>query len=283
MRGRIADVVCVLCLLVACGLSYPVFVEGTSGPLGQDFGQMFLSTLRGQLDALHEGTLLLWDPIRFGGTPHWPLPYTAPAYPLVGNSAPVLLDPRWEPRAAAVMEVDREGLARLRPELLQRFDTVVHLDQEPLPAEAEGRLAALGDCALRCQPEDAAERLAPVWARLTPNLTRLQDPAAQPNTICLELPTDAGGRWLLLAETCSIYPGWSARVGGEPAEILRANAVTSAIALPAGARGVELRYAPPGLWLGLAASGAGLLLGALLLLMRLLRGRAARPRLSSRS
>jgi hypothetical protein len=68
-------------LVACCVVTYPTFTEGTSGPLQLDFGQMFLSKMQQQLDALHAGQLLFWDPIAFGGTPFWPLPYAAPAYP----------------------------------------------------------------------------------------------------------------------------------------------------------------------------------------------------------
>ena len=40
------------------------------------------------------------------------------------------------------------------------------------------------------------------------------------------------------------YPGWEARVNGEPAELLRAYGALSAIALPAGQHVIELNYSP---------------------------------------
>lgn len=61
-------------------------------------------------------------------------------------------------------------------------------------------------------------------------------------------------------------PGWSAEVDGRPAPVLRANGVVQAVPVPRGARTVELRFRPPGLDLGLAASATtavGLVVAAL--------------------
>jgi len=60
-------------------------------------------------------------------------------------------------------------------------------------------------------------------------------------------------------------PGWTARVDGGEARVLRANVAFRAVAVPAGRHEVELRYRAPGLALGLALSGvsiAGLLAAA---------------------
>ncbi|MBN1490699.1 MAG: YfhO family protein [Phycisphaerae bacterium] len=69
-------------------------------------------------------------------------------------------------------------------------------------------------------------------------------------------------------------PGWRAWIDGEPAEILRANAVVQAVAVPAGAHRVEFRYWPQALTAGLALSLAALV-GLALALVLNLRGRSA--------
>ncbi|HZJ70704.1 MAG TPA: hypothetical protein VFF36_07195, partial [Planctomycetota bacterium] len=92
-------------------------------------------------------------------------------------------------------------------------------------------------------------------------LRALPDPPREWNALRVELPADAVTRpgWLLLAETFAHYPGWSAEVDGRAARLWRADGIATAIAVPAGARAVRLRYVPPGFVAGLAGSGLGLL------------------------
>jgi hypothetical protein len=60
-----------------------------------------------------------------------------------------------------------------------------------------------------------------------------------------------------LVLTDAYYPGWVARVNGQPAQIWRANVMFRAVALPAGAHEVVFTYAPRsvtvGLWISVVA------------------------------
>ena len=67
--------------------------------------------------------------------------------------------------------------------------------------------------------------------------------------------------------------GWRAGVDGEAAEVLRANVVFRAVAVPAGKHVVEFRYRPPGALAGASVSLVALLGGGLALV--LLRRRAS--------
>ena len=62
--------------------------------------------------------------------------------------------------------------------------------------------------------------------------------------------------YLVLSDTH--YPGWKARVDGEPVPILRANLLFRAVALPAGEHVVEFRYQPASLRWGAIISLAAL-------------------------
>jgi dolichyl-phosphate beta-glucosyltransferase len=80
---------------------------------------------------------------------------------------------------------------------------------------------------------------------------------------CNGLSIDVSGAaapLLLLSETFTLHPGWSARVDGRPAALLRADGCISALRLPAGARRVEIEYWPPGLGAGLWGTAVGVLL-----------------------
>jgi hypothetical protein len=75
---------------------------------------------------------------------------------------------------------------------------------------------------------------------------------------------------LILSETW--YPGWQARVNGAAQPVLRVNGAQRAVAVPAGASTVELRFLPqPWRW-GLFLFGAGLVLAAVVMIF----GRKAR-------
>ncbi len=70
---------------------------------------------------------------------------------------------------------------------------------------------------------------------------------------------------LVFSETW--YPGWQAQVNGAAQLVLRVNGAQRAVAVPAGASTVELRFLPqPWRW-GLILFGAGLVLAALALLL----------------
>lgn len=79
----------------------------------------------------------------------------------------------------------------------------------------------------------------------------------------LELPGGAAGI-VVLADAWD--PGWRAWVDGRPAPVLQANVAFRAVAVPAGARVVEMRYRPAPALAGLALTAASLvgLAGAVL-------------------
>ena len=63
------------------------------------------------------------------------------------------------------------------------------------------------------------------------------------------------------------YPGWRAVVDGRPADILRANYLMRAVAVPAGRHTVGFVYEPASFKAGIAASLAGGLAIALMVLL----------------
>ncbi|OQY80474.1 MAG: hypothetical protein B6D41_20925, partial [Chloroflexi bacterium UTCFX4] len=80
---------------------------------------------------------------------------------------------------------------------------------------------------------------------------------AKPEHVTARVETNRAG-WLVLND--SYYPGWRATVDGQPARILRANALARAVAVPAGAHQVEFVYDPLSVKIGLIISGATWLL-----------------------
>ena len=73
----------------------------------------------------------------------------------------------------------------------------------------------------------------------------------------------------LLVLSDLFYPGWEATVDGRPAEILQANYVMRAVAIPPGAHEVRFLYRPASFRAGVAASAVGCLAVALLISCRL--------------
>lgn len=81
-----------------------------------------------------------------------------------------------------------------------------------------------------------------------------------------------------LVLTDAYYPGWQATVDGTRAEILRADVMFRAVALPAGEHLVEFRYAPRWTWLAMGVSAAAwLAVGGAALTAALRRGRGYWP------
>ena len=83
----------------------------------------------------------------------------------------------------------------------------------------------------------------------------------RPERVVAEMTSDSAGL-LVLADL--FYPGWTAEVDGRPSEILRADGVFRAVALPAGSHRVVFRYQPLSVKIGAALSAAALLAVAVL-------------------
>jgi hypothetical protein len=84
----------------------------------------------------------------------------------------------------------------------------------------------------------------------------------------IDIKVQAGAPALLVLSDL-FYPGWEATVDGRPAEVLQANYVMRAVAVPTGAHEVRFLYRPASFRAGLAASAAGCLAVALLISWRL--------------
>ena len=85
----------------------------------------------------------------------------------------------------------------------------------------------------------------------------------RPERVVAELTSDSAGLFVLAD---LFYPGWTAEVDGRPAEILRADGVFRAVALPSGSHKVVFRYRPLSVVIGAALSAAALLTVAALAL-----------------
>jgi hypothetical protein len=175
----------------------------------------------------------------------------------------------WNTGTTAMIRSDPVKLEAMKPEFFSRFDAAVVFGEEELGAELKGGIASAGVPLLegRTLPNRWAvsRKCGEILEKAKTKYRRLPDPEPGWNEARLTLPEDAGGRWLILAETYSIYPGWTARVDGEVVPLFTANGAATAIPLPEGAREVYLGYVPPGYYAGLAISLAGLVCCLILL------------------
>ena len=100
------------------------------------------------------------------------------------------------------------------------------------------------------EPEPSAAEPVPLIVRYEPERIDIKVQVAAP---------------ALLVLSDLFYPGWEATVDGRPAEILKANYLMRAVAIPQGAHQVRFLYRPASFRAGIAASAAGCLGLALLI------------------
>lgn len=85
----------------------------------------------------------------------------------------------------------------------------------------------------------------------------IQQADRQWDQVTLEVQADEEG-WLFLSN--SYYPGWQARLDGQPAEIYPANYLFQAVHIPSGSHKIRLLYRPFGFYFGALFSILGLFL-----------------------
>ncbi len=103
------------------------------------------------------------------------------------------------------------------------------------------RVLLLADGTLRADAPEAPPRSVPA----------VRPPQTDPCRVTFDVDAPAAG-WLFVSE--KHYPGWTAEVGGAPAELRRANVAFGAVAVPAGRSQVVLVYAPGSVHLGALVS-----------------------------
>jgi hypothetical protein len=164
----------------------------------------------------------------------------------------------WNPATTALILGSPDRIEELETEAFKNFDLVIsHVDSDVSDTVA-GRInrSSVPFIDLEQGDDNMAifRKTKPYFKVMKTQHTPIRDPRRGWNEASVTLPEDAGGRWLVLAETYAIYPGWKAWVDGRPVPLWRANGAATAIALPEGAREVELEYTPPGFWLGMILS-----------------------------
>jgi hypothetical protein len=80
-----------------------------------------------------------------------------------------------------------------------------------------------------------------------------------PNGTRVDLVPDERERFVVLSETWSTDPGWRVEVDGREVALRRADGIVTAVVVPAGARTLSARYAPPSIARGYLCGALGLL------------------------
>ena len=78
-----------------------------------------------------------------------------------------------------------------------------------------------------------------------------QEGGANPNRSVFQISLEAPA-WLVISDVW--YPGWRARVDGNPTRLLRANYLFRAVRVPAGEHRIVVDYRPPAFWVGAGIS-----------------------------
>lgn len=154
-----------------------------------------------------------------------------------------LMDVGWEAvqdptRPTGVRYIRREGAKRVRI-----------LPRAILVGDGEDALERLKELDLETQVVlEAQARGVPL--RGGEGSARVR-PSADPNAVTVEASAPAGG-WLVLSDLW--YPGWRARVDGEPTDVYRANYLFRALWLPPGEHIVRFEYRPASFYVGVLLS-----------------------------
>ena len=164
----------------------------------------------------------------------------------------------------------REGLEDLEPvaALTSPFAGPVYLmrvpDPRPRVYAVDGARVADGKAALRLLVDPSFD---PGQEIVRPEGDETaHDPAfaaecrlalGPPDHLRIDARLDSPGYVVVLE---AFDPGWTARLDGRNVPLLRANVGFRAVAVPGGRHEVEMLYRPRGLWLGLAGTGAALVL-----------------------
>ncbi len=176
--------------------------------------------------------------------------------------AALLLSERWDPRSTLIVRADPGDLVDTDPGFFDRFALVLsYQDLEEFPSVAAAIDASTAPhfrASVNRDDEAGYVALQKALRPLSP-IEALDDPPRTWGSLIMDLPANAGGRWLVLAETFAIYPGWSTEIDGRDVPHFIANGATTAIPLPAEAGTLEMFYAPPGYRVGMAATILGLL------------------------
>ena len=156
-------------------------------------------------------------------------------------------------------------------------DDRVRVDALPDPwprAWLVHRCAVIGDPMTLLQSLNRLDYQNAVLLEQDPSCRLEAPPAAEPFPIIercepsrVVLKVEAASDALLVLSDL-YYPGWRAVVDGKPADILRANYLMRAVAVPAGRHTVAFVYEPASFKAGMAASLAGWLAIALMVLLR---------------
>ncbi len=183
-----------------------------------------------------------------GAAAIWQLPETLPRAFLVGQLAPqaFVLNDAWRNRAD-------ERLADQKRELSNWGSRAI--DAQVLDHVAD---AALDYSKVAEVPDASLMAPAPV----APAAHVTTHPSG-PNEMHLTVDTPAAA---YLVVSNSFYPGWTANVNGQPARIYETDWLLMGLPVAPGRSEVALRYQTPGLWTGIIASAATIVLWVTLLM-----------------
>lgn len=187
---------------------------------------------------------------------HRVIPADAP--PVPGTWKPILTDPS-PPAPPPLLPASPDPLPThtLWTDADARPRVWIVPKAEPMPANA---LAALRQC------DFSARVLISTDTALSPH-TGTGGTAKiveyRPNRVALDL--DGGGGWLVLSDVW--FPGWKCYVDGVEVEVFRANHAFRALPVPAGAKRVELVFAPWSYRVGWWVSACAMVLVSVLALL----------------
>ncbi len=175
----------------------------------------------------------------------------------------------WNPRRSVVLRAASARAEGLSDDALRGVDSWLSFVDSPRSSALAERVRGLGGRWIAMGQGRGPGSLPrnELFPRGTSQIRALPDPERGWNSLRVSLGNVDAPTWLVLAETCAIYPGWRAEVDGVETPLLVANGVATAIPVPAGAREVRLEYLPERLPLGIFVTAVGTAAAAASLLL----------------
>lgn len=165
----------------------------------------------------------------------------------------VLLNPSFDPRKTVLVTKEIDSIDEMTPQELRQFDAILLIDAKTGPAT-----------------RNLLEKYAEQGGKILPNILTGENTVTQEQLSALLSDMNKTGKiisdnniqwinfetqqisfdkpqkgWLVMSETYSLYPGWTAHADGQEIQIYKADGAITAVYLKSPTESIKFEYSPP--------------------------------------